>query len=181
MKKWVLVGFLVLFLFWLFNAFFSSSYATTRPQVKVKTEQHGEFVVKTWRLEGDTWCSRYPNGVLKGWIIKQVEKSPFPFFQVQYIFGPWSGSFCSNKRHLWGIEWGGIPDAKANSNLGWIYYPGDTRKNHVDKKGDYQGLMWYGHFSTTPLPPFLIRHDYPWLKVAIGLDGYLEMSHSCGC
>jgi hypothetical protein len=144
----------------------------------MRIERHGSLL--TWSMSAsasDPWCTQYANGHLAGWIgLKLRQDSGFPSYQWQYTFGPWAGSYCSNAKRIWGIAWGGQPDAGVG--FGWTYYPGDTYKNHLANTTTYAARTWHGHFSVE-VTPLVRRDDYPWLRIELRPNQDIRSSKGC--
>lgn len=136
----------------------------------------------TWRRNSVPGvCPKYPNGVLAGWTWGFTERS-WPTGVVQYRFGDWAGSYCSNHRHIWAIRWGGVPDGFAQNTVGWVWDVGDTKIVESDYSGMYRFRKWRSHFHIY-YAPFAQRHDYPWLYIGLAGAGHIDMKRGCsgGC
>lgn len=63
---------------------------------------HHEEGVDTWEQTGEHVCTEHPNGILAGWTLT-VHK------EKAWMFGSWSGNFCSNANRVWNVYWGEQP------------------------------------------------------------------------
>ena len=168
--------------FFLYNALFSSNTDSARAKAgSVVRTVTREGPLTTWTVSGSGLCPRYPNGVLAGWVLTHRQVGPAPLHPEQYRYGPWIGSYCSNSKHVWGIEWGGgAPDGDPNSMLLWQWFPADSFKNHVVKQDTFASMKWTGHFGVV-LGGVIRRDDYPWLFVRLSVDQNIDATHGCGC
>lgn len=124
---------------------------------------------------GLSLCTRYPNGVYAGWIQGYSNYGPWPEHALHYELGPWSGSFCSNHRHIWNIDWGTI-----DHRQGFAWYWDWTRLGGSSKSDTYAYRRWNGKFHAGfPFP--LDRTDYPFISVTLGVDQYMDFNKGCGC
>lgn len=136
--------------------------------------------VTTYKTTTSGLCDEHRNGVLAGWRLYHSQKAALYPHLLQYRFGPWEGSYCSNGRMLWNVRWGGHPDGYANWALLWTWDDDRTRIQDQDKTGTFRFRRWVTRMHTTCCG-VIERVDHPWLEVDLGLKGEIDLSHGCGC
>jgi hypothetical protein len=103
--------------------------------------RHG-VTTTTFTVEGRAFCTQYPNGVLKGVIVRVQKNTADGGFHV-WTFGPWGPTWCQNNQRLWDVDWDGIPGGHAD--LGWNWDGGYTRMIKNDNVGPSRFRRWKGH------------------------------------
>lgn len=174
---WIVVGLAILY--YLALAFTSQPSNAATLSRSQPTYRHG--IYRTTERSGFDLCGhKYTHWIFTAWpeykFVQHSDTWPHPW---QYTFGPWSGSFCSNGQHIWDVDWGGEPKGSAAGGLGWVYDAGYTHIRAQNLKGASRYREWVGKFHVGIYP--VLRTDYPWLRVDIGLRGYIDLSNGCGC
>lgn len=166
----IIVGVLVVAFVWVSCG---PTYAARR---NISREVDGGVVLRTWQRRDFNVCEEYNNGVLSGWIVKVTRRS-WPTGTTLWRFGEWAGAFCSNRKHVWDVRWGGEPDGYANSYLLWHWAANDTRLVQEDNVGDYRIRKWRTRFYV--FGGYVECH--PWLYVGVGTYQRINMNSDRGC
>jgi hypothetical protein len=173
----IIVVVLALVVVWLVSNVFLSAKSNAQGLTAKPTAQG----LTTYRIRSSTGiCDEHRNGVLAGWRLYHSQRAALYPHLLQYRFGPWEGSYCSNGRLLWNVRWGGHPDGYANWALLWTWDDDRTRIQDQDKSGTFQFRRWVTRMHTTCCG-LIERVDHPWLEVDLGLKGVIDLSHGCGC